>query len=92
LIKDRKKYGHDLLKVLETAQSLGLSKVVKISNREIREIEKANEKYDNLDKGFQYFKIWDAVRAYPDFPDLQVLDECVTKLVEKLRSVCQEAV
>lgn len=80
---------HDLTRVLKKARRLGLDSVVTISKPERAEISKANGYYKK--KGFEYFQVGRAARAYPDLPDLTVLDGCVTELVEKLRQVCLDA-
>jgi hypothetical protein len=80
---------HDLTRVLKKARRLGLDNVVTISKPERAEISKANSYYKK--KGFEYFQVGRAARAYPDLPDLNVLDGCVSRLVEQLRQVCLDA-
>ena len=82
----RKLYGHDLEKVLTKAKDLGLSTYVKITSEQEKEISKANRYYAS--KGFEYFKVTKAVKAYPELPDLLVLEKITTELVTCLESFC----
>jgi hypothetical protein len=42
-------------------------------------------------KRFQYFRVVDAVRAYPDLPNLAVLREFAQVLAERLEPICLAA-
>jgi len=78
--------GHDLVRNLERAHALGLSSIVAVSAQERGEILKANAYY--IDKDFEYANIMRAVRAYPDLPDLTVLDGLVDNLLVALKPLC----
>lgn len=85
----RNLYWHDLEKILEKAKELDLEKFVKITPEQEREISKANKYY--AFKGFEYFEVIRAVKAYPELPDLLVLDQVASKLVTYLESFCLNA-
>jgi SOS response regulatory protein OraA/RecX len=85
----RNLYGHDLGKILEKAKELDLEKFVKITPEQEREISKANKYYAS--KGFEYFEVIRALKAYPELPDLQVLDQVASELVTYLESFCLNA-
>ena len=85
----RNLYGHDLEKILEKAKELDLEKFVKITPEQEREISKANKYYAS--KGFEYFEVIRAVKAYPELPDLLVLDQVASELVTYLESFCLNA-
>ena len=87
-LKNSRRLGHDLVKALNMAKSLGLDTVIRLKSKEEEEITKANDYYKS--KGFEYFGL--QMLAYPDLPDLLVLDRCSSRLVTKLKSVCVAAV
>jgi HEPN domain-containing protein len=82
-------YGHDLGKILRKANELGLGEVVTITQEQEREIERANKYY--VSKGFEYFSVIKAVRAYPELPDLSVLKQVASTLLTKLEAICLNA-
>lgn len=90
-LKDRKKFGHHLVKVLKKAKSLKIDDVVEISLEEEKEVSKANAYYAS--KGFEYFEIKNAVKGYPNLPDLEILKKLASKLVKdkKLKQICLNA-
>lgn len=81
--------GHDLTKILRRAKAVGLERLVPFSASWEAEVHKANGYYSR--KGFEYFHVVAALRRYPDLPRLDVLNEIVTALLEKLEQVCLEA-
>ncbi|MEN8264934.1 MAG: hypothetical protein ABFR82_15895 [Nitrospirota bacterium] len=88
--KDLKKlYGHDLEKILNTAKNLGLITFVKITPGQEKEISKANKYYAS--KGFEYFEVTKAIKAYPALPDLTLLEKIASELVTCLESFCINA-
>ena len=85
----RNLYWHDLEKILKKAKDLGLSKFVKITPDQEKEISKANKYYPS--KGFEYFEVIKAVNAYPELPDLLFLENVASELVTHLESFCLNA-
>lgn len=82
-------YRHDLDKILKKAKELGLGAVVTITQEQEKEIEKANKYY--ADKGFEYFYVINAVRAYPELPDLSSLEWVASALLTQLEAICLNA-
>lgn len=87
-LKKRSLY-HDLAKILQRARAEGLEQIVPFSASWEEEVRKANGYYSR--KGFEYFHVVAAVRGYPNLPRLDVLNEIVTALLEKLEQACLEA-
>ncbi len=80
---NRKKFGHDLVKLATEAVRLEIHKLVTFTPEHWENITKANAYYRS--KGFEYFEITKAVTAYPDLPDLKLLAQLASDLVEPLR-------
>jgi len=80
---------HDLCKILTKAKELGLEQNVPLAAGWEVEIQKANGYYAG--KGFEYFHVVAACLAFPDLPALDVLNEIVTTLLEKLEKMCLAA-
>ena len=85
----KKLYGHDLEKILKKAKELDIGKFIKITPEQEKEILKANRYYAS--KGFEYFEVIKAVKAYPELPDLLLLEKVTSELVTKLESFCLNA-
>ena len=66
-------------------------KFATLSLEQEQELYKANSYYNVPTKGFEYFKVNKTVRGYPELPNLLVLDELVSNLIEKLEPVCLDA-
>jgi hypothetical protein len=75
--------GHDLVKVLHKAQSMGIGSIVQVTQHQEMEIKKANKYY--AFKGFEYFQVVRAATGYRDRPDLSVLHELASVLVKDLK-------
>lgn len=88
-LKDRRSLGHDLEKVLGKAISLGIDEFVSLLPSYKVELAKANKYYAS--KGFEYFKIVKAATGYRDLPEINVLSDFATHLVDKLNEVCLKA-
>lgn len=82
-LKHSKKYGHDLIKILERAMQLSLSNFIVTSEKEKTEIEKANEFYKQDKKRFEYFAI--EIIFTQDLPDLNVLSTYCQNLLVSIR-------
>ena len=85
----RKSLGHNLVEIVNKADSLGLSEYLIITAEEITEISKANDYYESKD--FEYVNIIKVVKGYPMLPNLQILDKLAEKIVERLRGACLNA-
>ena len=88
-IRDRKKLGHNLQKILERAFELDINSVSPISSEQVLEIEKANNWYAR--KGFEYFEIKNIVDGKETLPDLNVLVEFAERLAIDLEPLCLSA-
>jgi len=88
-LKEKRRLGHDLDKILEKAISMGLNQVVSIFTQHREELRKANNYYAS--KGFEYFEVIRAVTGYRNLPDLSVLSDLASLLVSKLEPVCLRA-
>lgn len=87
----KKNLWHDLEKIVKKAQALGLSEFVNITPEQEREISKANKYYAS--KGFEYFEVTKAMKAYQEPPaDLLLLKKIASNLVTcRLESFCLNA-
>jgi len=85
----RRCLGHNLESVLARAEALGLTSIVQLNNVERQQLTKANAYY--ADKGFEYFFVMRAITGYRDLPDLAILDQLASKLVECLEATCLAA-
>lgn len=74
----KEKYGHNLIKTLKAIEKLFKSKL--LNDNERKTLKKANNYY--YKKGFEYFKVIDAVHGYRDLPDLFQLKEIAQKLLK----------
>lgn len=81
--------AHNLENLLEEARKLSLEKMVPMEDRHIFQIKRASEYYG--DKVFEYPAIYEAVRAYPQLPDIHVLLEVADALVTALAEPCLHA-
>jgi hypothetical protein len=81
---------HDLGLALEKAKEAGLGGTVGISTEVEAAVSRATVYYKD-GKRFQYFRVVDAVRAYPDLPNLAVLREFAQVLAERLEPICLAA-
>jgi hypothetical protein len=81
--------GHDLVKVLQKAKSLGIESILQTSPQQEIELAKANEYYAS--KGFEYFQVVKAATGYKDLPDLSELHELAGMLVKDLEKICMNA-
>lgn len=79
-------YGHDLGKLLKTAQALGLHEFVEFTQKQEAEILRANKYYNS--KGFEYFDVFWAGTGYSGLPELITLEAVATELVNRLKAFC----
>ncbi len=87
-VNELKKLGHDLLRNLTKAQSIGLSGILTITPAEQCELTKANAYYAKKD--FEYGHLARLVKGYPDLPALKVLVGLAARFVQVLEPVCLE--
>jgi len=85
-IKDRRKYGHDLKKLLRKAKELGINTISPISDAQEEQIVKANDWYAR--KGFEYFELQNIVDGRETLPNLEVLIRIARCLVKDLKPLC----
>ena len=88
-LKNRKKLGHDLIKVLTRAHALGLDNLVRVTPSVEAHLRKANAYYPT--KGFEYLKPGHHVQRYPHLPEMRVLRRFASQLVARLEEVCRRA-
>ena len=81
--------GHDLIRCLSAANSLGLEEACSISDEQVREIRKANAYYKS--KGFEYFEAVKAFTGYRDLPDIEVLKGLARGLLDGSEPICLSA-
>ena len=89
-IKDRKKFGHNLERLLNKAVEFEINTISPISPDQMLEIKKANGWYAR--KGFEYFEIRNIVDGRETLPDPNILVGLAERLVVDLKSICLDAV
>ena len=82
-------FGHNLQSVLLAAEAAGLGSVVQLSQGQRDEILKANLYYSG--KLFEYPAYGEAVRGYPELPQVSVLLESASALATALAQPCRDA-
>ena len=82
-------YGHNLDAILTQAEAKNLSSLVPLSRAEAAEIRKATTYYNG--KLFEYPAYGEALSAYPQLPDLEILLGAAKSLVEQLAQPCRES-
>jgi hypothetical protein len=89
-IKRRKWVGHDLERALEEAELRGILDIVEIAYEQREELKKANYYYKKK-QGFEYADDDEVLMRLGEvMPNLKVLSEFASMLVEKLDGVCNE--
>ena len=87
--KVKRKFGHDLHKILRKAKELGIDTVVNISTEEKNEIEKADGWYNR--KGFEYFDVRNIAKNKNTLPNLEVLLDLADRLITTLNPICSSS-
>ncbi len=82
----KKKFRHNISKILTECIDLGIEKYVTLSEANRLEIEKANDWYDR--KGFEYFSIRNIVEPRESLPNLRTLEGIAEQLVSVLEPIC----
>ncbi len=83
------KFSHDLAKILDEAERNYLCKFIARDKRETFQLRRASNYYAS--KVFEYPALGEALYAYPETPDTNVLINAADKLVNALREPCLEA-
>jgi hypothetical protein len=89
--KELRDVGHNLERAHTRAKEIGLDSLVAFSADDLAELAKANEKHSSKG-GFRYFDLWDCVRgdgAHVEWPDLNVIDDVVARLLDSIRTFCK---
>jgi hypothetical protein len=81
--------AHSLSELLQAALKCGLLSDIHLDETQISEIERASPYYS--EKVFEYPAIFEAVRGYPQCPDLNILLAAADALVTNLGTPCLEA-
>jgi len=81
--------GHDLCKALAKAQDESLADVVALTDAESEVVKSANSLYRS--KRFEYFEVLDAVRGFPNRPDMVLLLHVAERLALGVHRTCMEA-
>ncbi len=82
----KKKFRHNLTRILEHANGLGLRKVARVTPAQERELRLANGYYNA--KAFEYFSFKRLARRYANLPKAAVLMHLATQLVDHLERYC----
>ncbi len=85
-VADLKHLGHNLTKILERANGLGLRKVARVTPPQERELHLANGYYNA--KAFEYFSFRRLAQRYAGLPKPAVLGHLATQLVDQLERYC----
>jgi len=83
------KFSHDLVNLLAEADKEGLTTLVTLKADQLDQLRKASSYYKG--KVFEYPALFEAVRGFPEMPDIDLLFSAVKALVEVLREPCLNA-
>lgn len=81
-LKNMKKYGHDLEKLFNISDEMGLRSITHISDEYKQLVSASNDYYGS--KAFEYFDVYRAMQGYSGLPDINKLDEFVGQLIADL--------
>jgi len=81
--------GHDLVSLLDECEQEGIKVISDLKDKHKKEIRAASEYY--IEKVFEYPAIGEAIRAYPKAPDLSILAEAASILVNYIEEPCLNA-
>jgi len=82
-------YGHSLAKLLRAAESHGITAEVSLGSEHVEEIQHADKYYS--EKVFEYPVISEAIKGYPQKPNLVVLRSAAELLVTGIEALCLSA-
>jgi hypothetical protein len=82
----KRKFGHNLEKLLNRAKRHGLGNHLRINHIQEGAVRDANSYYQS--KAFEYFTGYRAMTGYSGLPDLQILDAFVDELVNAIEPIC----
>lgn len=80
--------SHSLEQLLGEAQKAGMNQYLKVNPRHVAEIKKGSPYYS--EKVFEYPAVVEAARAYSDAPDVEVLADFATLLLNAIYQDCQK--
>lgn len=82
--KLKRRFGHNVTKLLHEAVQRGLGEFVEITPADVSLIQVANQWYDSPDgKRFQYFDVGDVLRAFKGAPDPSAIETLAERLQAK---------
>lgn len=77
----KRKFGHNLIRLLKRARKEGIESLVVINGNDESIVKTANAWYDVAgEKRLQYFSVVDAMRAFKDAPELAPLEDLAARL------------
>lgn len=82
----RSRYRFDLSGLLKDAESCGLGRLARLTQAQRKQIRRANQYYSEM--VFQYPNVAEAIRGYPDAPNVPTLLAAATMLVERVKNEC----
>jgi hypothetical protein len=82
-------FGHDLPNLLDEAQKQKLADLVSLNESQLFQINRASVYY--VEKVFEYPANDEALKAYPQMPDIELLIGAAEALVTALREPCLNA-
>ena len=82
-------YGHSLMKLLRAAENRGITADVSLCSEHIEEIQHADKYYS--EKVFEYPAISEAIKGYPQKPNLVILCSAAELLVTRIEALCLSA-
>lgn len=81
-------FGHNLERILDKAKEGKLGDHVRLTPDQTSEIYRASQYYNG--KLFEYPAVGEAMKGYPNMPNIETLLEAAATLVDQLRGPCQE--
>lgn len=85
----KRSLGHDLHKILKKCKELGLLNIVSVSEQQETAISMLNEWYAR--KGLEYFEIKNIVAGSGSLPNIDIVKELASELIEGLKQPCKDA-
>jgi hypothetical protein len=82
-------YGHSLMKLLRAAENRGITADVSLGSEHVEEIQRADKYYS--EKVFEYPAISEAIKGYPQKPNLVILCSAAELLVTRIEALCLSA-
>jgi hypothetical protein len=83
------KFRHDLKNLLDEAERKGLAAFIPFGDDQALQIRRASIYYSS--KVFEYRAALEALRGFPDMPDINILIDVAETLIAALREPCMQA-